>query len=145
MWYRFKNFLFSLKTYGILSPELRVRRQVNQRLYNRSSLAANQWFQLRCQPLGISRAIANFAYTRLATYSGLEFSRVLLSDRLEEDLRWTQVCWFDWEIALCDDFCEQFGVDISDRLDAFDFNTVAELLTFLNQQLNYKSSTQELF
>jgi hypothetical protein len=60
---------------------------------------------------------------------------VLPSDRLEEDLRWTAVCWFDWQLHLCEDVWQAFGVDLSDRLDQIEAGTVADLLVFLQQQV----------
>lgn len=133
MWHRFKNLVFSLKTHDALSPDLQVRRQVSQLLRQRPDLHLDQWFGSFYQPAGITYAVAAFAYEHLARYSGLEFGRVLPSDRLEQDLRWTQICWFDWQLNLYDDFWQHFNVDISDCLDSADFLTVSDLITLLNQ------------
>ena len=134
MWHRFKNVFYSLKTYDALSPDLKIRRQVNRLLQQRPALDCQQWFQTFYQPQGITYAVASFAYLHLAQYSGLEFGRVLPSDRLDEDLRWTQVCWFDWQCQLCEDFWQRFEVDISDRLDESMLPTVIDLISFLHQQ-----------
>lgn len=139
MWHRFKNFVFSLKTYDTLSPDLKVRRQVNRALRQRPALEFEQWFQSFYQPRGITHAVATFAYRHLARYSGLEFNRVLPTDRLQEDLHWTQVCWFDWELHLYDDFWQQFGVDISEYLDEATMLTVIDLMAFLNHHEARKS------
>ena len=64
---------------------------------------------------------------------------MLPGDRLEEDLCWTEVCWFDWETRLCEDFWHCFGTDISDRLEEFAPSTVSDLICFLNCQISPKS------
>jgi hypothetical protein len=135
MWHRFKNLVISLKTYDALSPDLRIRRQVNQSLQRRPRMDCTQWFESFYQSQGVLYSVADFAYQHLANYSGLEFGRVLPTDRLHEDLHWTQVCWFDWETSLSDDFWQQFGVDISGCLDEPNFHTVKDLLLFLNQYI----------
>ncbi|MBF2051783.1 MAG: hypothetical protein EDM05_047600 [Leptolyngbya sp. IPPAS B-1204] len=132
MWHRFKNLVVSLKTYDALSPDLKVRRQVNRMLRQRPLLSLNQWFQSFYQPLGITYTVTDFAYVHLARYSGLELGRVLPTDRLDEDLHWTQVCWFDWQLNLYDDFWQQFGVDISDCWDESALLTIKDLMAFLN-------------
>ncbi|HEY9648616.1 MAG TPA: hypothetical protein V6C88_19705 [Chroococcidiopsis sp.] len=135
MWHRLKNIALSLKTYGILSPDWAVRRETSRALCDRPPLQAHQWFEVHCKPYGIDPSIAHFAYSHLARYSGLPVARVMPSDRLEADLHWTSVCWFDWEISLCDDFFQEFGVDITDRLYGWTPETVGDLLRFLNQAL----------
>lgn len=133
MWHRLNNLIHGLKTYDALSPDLKLRRQVNRALHQRPPMPLEQWFRTFYQPQGIAFSVANFAYVRLSAYSGLEFSRVLPNDRLHEDLYWTQVCWFDWQNNLCDDFHQQFGIEISEALDASDLQTVQDLVVFLNQ------------
>jgi len=135
MWCRLKNWFRSFQTYDDLSPDLGVRRRVNRRLRQRPALVHSVWFESCCRPLGISSAIAQFGYQHLAQYSGLSFAHVLPSDRLEEDLRWTAVCWFDWQLHLCEDVWQAFGVDLSDQLDQIEAGTVADLLVFLQQQV----------
>lgn len=132
---KFKNLFLSVQHYQILSPDWRVRHRVNRALQYRPALEFNDWFSQQCQPLGIIQPIAYFAYTRLEHYSGLSFARVRVGDRLKNQLHWTEVCWFDWEIRLCQDFWCDFEVDISSALDQFDPTTVEDLLTFLNHQL----------
>lgn len=136
MWHRLKNVALSLKTYGILSPDWAVRRETIRALCDRPPLHANQWFEAHCKPYGIDRTIASFAYSHLPRYSGLPVARVMPSDRLEADLNWTSVCWFDWEISLCDDFFQEFGVDLTDRLCGWTPETIGDLLRFLNQALS---------
>jgi hypothetical protein len=135
MWHRLQNLIGSLKSYNVLSPDLHVRHQVKRVLCDRPILSADDWFRGFCKPLGIRQPIANFAYFHLEGYSGLPFSQVLLSDRFNEDLHWIEVCWFDWEMILCEDFYQLFGVDISDQLLGSTFLTIEELLFFLNQQV----------
>jgi hypothetical protein len=138
MWHRLKNFVFSFKTYKALSPDLKVRQRVNQALHRRRAMNLDEWFETFFKGRGIAYPIANFVYHRLSHYSGLEFSRVLPTDRLNEDLKWTKVCWFDWELNLCDDFYGQFKVDISDRLDELHSSTVEELVCFLDRALHHR-------
>lgn len=132
MWHRLKNLFSSLWTYEALSPDLKLRRRVNRALRHRPNLSADDWFESFCKKQGVTYPIATFAYTHLEQYSGLEFGRTLPSDRLNEDLHWTQVCWFDWQFSLCDDFWQAFAVDISVYLDELDLSTVEDLIIFLN-------------
>jgi hypothetical protein len=135
MWRRLKNTFHSFRTYADLSPDVSTRQQVNKFLRDRSALKAEDWFEQLWQPRDVSRQIANFIYAYMPTYSGLEFARVRPNDRLEQDLHFISVCWFDWQFALCDDFLENFGVDLSDRFDPENFTTVEDLVVFLNHQL----------
>ncbi|MBD1912270.1 MULTISPECIES: hypothetical protein [unclassified Leptolyngbya] len=135
MWYQLKNFIQSFKTYAVLSPDLKARRQVLHLLRNRPLLSSTEWYEIYGHSFQISPAVTEFAYRYLADYSGLEFGRVLPGDRLDEDLNWTKICWFDWQIALCDDFCEIFSVDLSDELCDIPETTVLALLRFLEERL----------
>ncbi len=135
MWRDLQNLLYGLNTYFDLSPDLKLRRQINGRLEQRSHLSAQDWFRVLWQPQAVSAKVAHFAYTYLEEYSGLTFAKVRPTDRLNEDLRFPEVCWFDWHLHLCEDFYEQFGVDISDRLDLDTLITVKDLLLFLHQEL----------
>jgi hypothetical protein len=139
IWQRLKNAFLSLQTYDVLSPDFKQRRQVNRMLRSRPASSLNKWFKSYYQPIGIAPSVAAFAYSYLEKYSGLRIARVLPSDRLEADLHWTEVCWFDWENRLCEDFWHCFGVDMSDHLEDFDPYTVADLLEFLNCQLPQNS------
>jgi hypothetical protein len=135
MWHRLKNFSHSLKTYKALSPDWAVRQRVNRALYRRPTLNSDEWFERFYQRQGITYSVAQFVYSRLSHYSGLEFGRVLPTDRLTEDLDWPRVCWFDWDLCLCDDFYGQFQVDISHHLDELHTYTVEELVCLLNRAL----------
>jgi len=137
MWRRIKNVFLSFKTYDALSPGLTVQRRVNHRLSYRPALELETWFESCWRSRGVTWEIATFAYSYLERYSGLHFAQVLPDDRLEADLHWTKVCWFDWRLNLCDDFWQCFQIDLSDRLDEFDPVTVAELVVFLDQQLRW--------
>lgn len=132
---RFSNFLASIQTYGALSPDLKLRRQVNRSLRQRPALTLATWFESFYQPQGVTQAVAQFAYEHLADYSGLESGRLLPNDQLDADLYWTQVCWFDWEQRLYEDFWQQFGVDISDSFDAATLSTVQDLVIWLNRAM----------
>lgn len=133
MWQRFKNLFLSLKTYGTLSPDFGVRQRINRALSDRPPLSFDQWFAAFYQPQGVTDAVALFAYQHLNQYSGLEISRVQPTDRLDKDLCWTAVCWFDWDCQLCDDIHQQFGVDVSDNLESFAQPTIGELVLFLDR------------
>jgi hypothetical protein len=135
MWRRLKNLFASLGTYADRSPDLSQRRQVNRALHDRAALSPEAWFEQFWQPLNISPQVVNFVYTRLQTYSGLELARVQPSDYLNEDLHLYLVCWSEWEQVLCQDFAHCFGVDLSDRFDIQDFETVKDLVIFLDYQV----------
>ncbi len=141
MWRDLQNLFYGLNTYFDLSPDLQVRRQINARLEQRPYLSSQDWFRVLWRPQNVSAAVAEFAYTYLEEYSGLTFAKVRPGDRLNEDLRFPEVCWFDWHLHLCDDFYEQFGVDISDRLDIDTLSTIEELILFLHQELRTKQQS----
>jgi hypothetical protein len=134
MWRRLKNIFASFRSYADLSPDLQVRRRVSRFLRDRPCLPATEWGDTFCQIKEISPAIAEFVYVHLSNYSGLEFARVRPEDRLEEDLQLSLVCWFDWQLCLCEDFLECFGIDVSDRFNAQELETVADLVLFLEHQ-----------
>ena len=133
MWHRLKNLFFSLNTYKTLSPDFKVRQQVNRALSNRPALSSDQWFETFYRSQGVAYTVVSFAYRHLQAYSGLEIGRVCPTDRLDADLHWTEVCWFDWEAQLCHDVQQQFNIDISDCLDDFQEFTIGELVAFLDQ------------
>jgi hypothetical protein len=135
MWRRLKNFVLTLETYSDLSPDTRLRSQINHHLEQRPSHDLDEWFIAFWKPHGISRAVAAFVYQNFSLYSGLPFARVRPDDKLEADLCWTQVCWFDWEISLFEDFYSTFSLDISDRFDYDRLITVADIVAFLNDQV----------
>ncbi|MEO1146122.1 MAG: hypothetical protein AAFY26_11060 [Cyanobacteria bacterium J06638_22] len=78
-------------------------------------------------------AVIKFAHDYLGKYSGIEFGRTLPDDRLEDDLYWTHICWFDWTLSLCDDFQTEFGIDLSGELSNLPITTVGALLRFLEK------------
>jgi hypothetical protein len=135
MWRKFKEIVLNFSTYTDLSPDVEARRRVNQALRDRQALNLDQWFEFFWRPRGMTRAVVAFVYTYLQKYSGLHIGRVRPGDRLEQDLQFTLVCWFDWQMSLCEDFLGCFGVDISDRVDLSAFSTVEEFVKFLNHQL----------
>lgn len=134
MWRRLKNIFVSCSTYADLGPDLRIRRFVNRGLGDRAFLTAEAWYKQFWHPLGISQPVAEFVYTHMPTYCGLEFARVQPLDRLNEDLHLPLVCWFDWELSLWDDFCACFEVNPCDCLDLQQVSTVKELVVFLDGQ-----------
>jgi hypothetical protein len=135
MWRRLQNILTSLRTYADLSPDVQIRRQVNHALRDRSRLTTNQWFEIFWQPLQVARPITDFVYRYLPVYSGLDVGRLQPSDRLEEDLHLSLICWFDWHLSLCQDLWDCFGVDLSDRIDTVSLETVQDFVLFLHNSI----------
>lgn len=139
MWPKLKNLLASLRSYPSLSPDIALRRQINRQLRNRPALSAEAWYRTCWQgypaPKPLSKDLVLFVYSRLQDYSGLELGRVRPRDRLQEDLKFPLICWFDWALAFCDDFCLTFGTDISDCFDEATFTTLADLMVFLQQNM----------
>ncbi len=129
------NWFSSVSTYAEMSPDLTIRKQVNQQMQGRTRrvLRAMEWGQLFCRT---ERAypLLSFVYQRFGLYSGLEFGRVRPGDRLNDDLHFPLVCWFDWATTFCEDFFQRFGVDLSDRFDETAFETIDELIEFLIEQ-----------
>jgi hypothetical protein len=142
MWHRVKNLFSSLNSYNVLSPDLKVRQQVNNALRCRPILSAEDWFQRFYQAQGVAQSVVIFAYSRFHHYSGLDFGRVLPTDRFHEDLRWSDVCWFDWNLQLYEDCWQEFGIDLSDCFDESQLSTVGEFLTCLNQAINQPASAK---
>ncbi len=141
-WRKVNNYIRSLESYWDMSPDLSIRYQVNQSLrQHRHPLSAKDWCEechraTQCQP-----QILLFLYHSLANYSGIEFNRVRPNDRLVDDLQFPMVCWFDWPVSFCDDVISHFGIDISDCFDETRFDTVADLIRFLDACLTSKSSS----
>jgi hypothetical protein len=135
MWQKLKNFFLSLRTYSDMSPDVGLRRHINQTLQSRTSRNFEEWYNSFWKRLNVSKEVAAFVYQHMNEYSGLQFSHVLPSDRLAEELQLSLVCWFDWECTLCDDFRDRFGVDIHGCFDPYALPTVKDLVIFLNQQV----------
>lgn len=135
MWRSLKHVFYSLWTYSDLSPDLRVRRNVNKALRLRPALSATEWHQKFWQPLNVPRQISDFVYTQMQQYSGLEFGRVQPHDRLNEDLHLHLVCWFDWELAFYQAFFDCFEIDLSAQFNLDTLTTVEEFVLHLNYQL----------
>ncbi len=142
MWQSAINYLRNLRTYRDLSPDEGIRRRINIQLQQRSSLALEDWTQLfpRLTKNELSKRLLAFVYDKLSVYSGLNVSQVRPSDRLIDDLQLPLVCWFDWPHQLCCDFYETFQIDIMDEFDESRLETVADLVWFLNQQLESRGS-----
>jgi hypothetical protein len=135
MWQRVKNIFASFGSYADLSPDQAVRRHVQRRLADRPPLSSPAWFSTYWQPLGIHPTVADFVYRSLAAHSGLPMAQVQPSDRLIADLQLPAVCWFDWELAFCEDVLAEFGVDLSDRFDLNSLDTMADLMVYLHRAL----------
>jgi hypothetical protein len=104
-------------------------------LRDRPALGIDDWYESFWQPRQVSPSVARFVYFHLEKYSGLPAARILPSDRLEEDLCFTLVCWFDWHFTLCEDFEQYLGAEIDDSLGLQDLTTIEEFMMFLNRQL----------
>lgn len=143
MWQRLSqqlnNWQISLAAYGDLSPDLGVRRRINQMLRSRPSRSISDWYRHFWEPQGIAREVAEFVYQQVGQYSGLKFEKVVPSDRLCEDLELPMVCWFDWELSLCDDFSQQLGIELEECFDLSELTTVADLMRFFNQQFRARA------
>lgn len=135
MWRRLKNILHSLSTYAELSPDVRVKQRVRQNLRLRPAWSKEEWFEQYWRRQAISRQLSDFIYIQMQDYSGLEFARVRPDDRLVEDLQLPLVCWFDWQLSLCDDFWQVFGVELHEQLELENLVTLEDLVLFLNQHL----------
>lgn len=133
MWHRLKHIVYDLRAYPYISPDLKLRRRVFQFLRQRPVLSLAEWYSKHGKPQNLSFAIIRFAYKYLGRYAGIEFGRILPSDRLEEDLCWTHICWFDWSLSLCDDFHKEFGIDLSTELPNIPTTTMSALLHFLEK------------
>ncbi|MBE9030887.1 hypothetical protein IQ266_14215 [filamentous cyanobacterium LEGE 11480] len=133
---RLYNWFLALWSYNDLRPDLALRRRINRQvLAARPAHKVSEWYQKFWASRGVSREVATFIYQSLAKYSGLQFAKVLPSDRLCEDLKLPLICWFDWEMSLCEDFYEEFGFELDDYLDVTQLKTVADLMGFFNQQV----------
>ncbi|MGI8934284.1 MAG: hypothetical protein ACR2FS_09445 [Phormidesmis sp.] len=131
------NWFSSVNTYADMSPDLSIRRQVNERMKARTrrALSRSEWCQLFSTPAS-TRPVLSFIYQYFGQYSGIEFGRVRPSDRLNCDLHFPLVCWFDWSLTFCEDFFQQFNLDLSDRFDEAAFETIGELVNFLVEQMS---------
>ena len=135
MWRRLRNIFDNLRAYADLSPDLQTRQRVNRFLRSRPALSNDQWFEQLWQAQGIAQPIADFVYTHMGTYSGLDFARVRPTDRLIEDLCLPLVCWFDWNLSFYEDFSACFGINLSDHFNPQQYATVEDFILFLNYQL----------
>ena len=131
---RLNNFISSVQAYADMSPDLTIRREVNSWMLrrDRNPLNLTQWSDLFGNG---AHPVLTFIYESFGEYSGLDFSLVRPNDSLNNQLHFPLVCWFDWTITFCEDFFQAFDVDLSDRFDEADFNTLGELVDFLMQQV----------
>ena len=134
MWRKLNNWWQSIRAYPEMSPDLKLRRKINKTLRQRSAYGLHDWHKVFWEPIGIPREIATFVYLKLEAYSGLDSARLRPGDRLIDDLKLPLVCWYDWELNLCEEFYEQFGVDLMFSFDLNSLTTLKDLLLFLNQK-----------
>lgn len=129
MWRQIQNLCYGLGTYHVLRPDTVLRSRVNLKLQHRLALDPDEWFEAFWHQTSISPALSAFAYYHIPQYSGIQSARLKPGDRLEADLCWTQICWFDWEMDLYDDFLQCFDTDISED---FDFGTIKTVADFMD-------------
>lgn len=144
MWRKLKNLFLSCQTYADLSPDFPARLVINRKLRSRRFLSLTQWHESFWQPQGVSLAVSAFVYEQLSKYSGLCLARLRPSDRLEEDLSLSLVCWFDWHLQLCEDFWQRFDIDVTGDLNLQALSTLEDLVLFLNQQLQVVDPSVEV-
>ncbi|MEO1519590.1 MAG: hypothetical protein AAFU78_02270 [Cyanobacteria bacterium J06633_2] len=144
MWRRVNNLVNSLITYQSLSPDSRLRRQVARWLEQRPSLTSDQWFETFWEPESILRITSEFVYHSFSSYSGLQFAYVVPEDRLDKDLYWTHVCWFDWELTFFSDVEASFNIDISDYFNYEKIVTISDLIHFLDHQICMNGYVEKL-
>ncbi|WP_242041855.1 hypothetical protein [Alkalinema sp. FACHB-956] len=135
MWRKLNNWWQAVRTYPDMRPDLQLRRKINQTLRDRSAYGSHDWYRCFWEPLGVKPELANFLYSQLAAYSGLEVARLLPSDRLIEDLHIPLVCWYDWEWDLCEAFENHFGIELCPTFDLSELTTLKDLFLYLNQKL----------
>ncbi|MGC1308710.1 MAG: hypothetical protein WA885_15905 [Phormidesmis sp.] len=138
---KLNNFISSINAYADMSPDLSIRKEVNDWMMrrDRQALSCTDWCHLFShQPQ--AQAVLAFIYEQFAQYSGLDFRRVRPDDSLNSHLHFPLVCWFDWSITFCEDFFQAFEVDLSDRFDESDFITLGEMATFLMEQVASQAS-----
>lgn len=135
MWQRFKNTFCSFGSYADLSPDIQTRRRVHRWLRTRPTLSLDEWYCTFWQPQGIARSLVTFIYHQLREQSELDLTRTRPNDRLVDDLQLPLICWFDWEISLCDEFANQFEVEFLDDFDMTHLHTLQDLVYFLHQHL----------
>ncbi|MEM9947407.1 MAG: hypothetical protein AAF810_15240 [Cyanobacteria bacterium P01_D01_bin.36] len=138
------NLINSVSVYAEMSPDLTIRCQVNQWLQTRTrrALSLTAWCRLFSDESN-DRELLAFVYQRFSEYSGLEFGRVRPGDRLNADLHLALVSWYDWVITFVEDFCVHFHIDLSDRFDEDNFETIGELVTFLHEQVTHSRNKTE--
>ncbi|MEM6254941.1 MAG: hypothetical protein AAF821_18650 [Cyanobacteria bacterium P01_D01_bin.156] len=137
-WQRASNHIQSLQTYQDMSPDLAIRHQVNQVLRNRRRLLSSDAWCKECHRITQAQlSTLLFIYRTLGTCSGLELGRVRPQDHLINDLKFPLICWFDWSLSFCDEVSHHFGVDISDTFDETEYNTIADLIYFLDNRLHH--------
>jgi len=146
IWRPLNNLVKSLKTHHILSPDPKARQEVNQWLSERPCLSCQEWYLIHWTPPAVAKPcpqpLIEFLYDRLPYYSGLQVGCIHPKDHLVSDLRFPAVCWFDWGLCLCEEFYATFETDISDVFDESQLDTCADLVLFLQQQLNSKRPDQ---
>lgn len=143
MWQAFTNLIQGALTYWDLGPDQELRRQTNRQLrQSRPELAANAWIDSFAILSGgrVSPRLLRFLYDRLGQYTGLAVGCIRPSDSFIDDLHMPLVCWFDWPHRLCEDFWETFQIDLGEEFDEADFQTVGDLVVYLQAQLRSMDS-----
>ena len=134
---QFNNWFSTLNAYADMSPDLAIRTEVNQWLKDRmrANLGLSEWCRLFASH-SENKELLTFIYQRFSQYSGLSFGRVRPRDTMHGELKFALVCWYDWVITFCEDFCEHFHIDLSDDFDEDDFETIGEMMAYLSEQVD---------
>jgi hypothetical protein len=141
MWRVIESTWANLSSYADLRPDFGLRLQINRSLQQtRPTLNGEEWFERFWRSRGIAQQVARFVYAHLTDYSGLCWGCTWPSDRLVGDLKLPLVCWFDWELHLCDDFDRELGVDLQEPPDLDQLVTVEDLVMALNARFKNLSS-----
>ena len=143
MWQAFTNLIQGALTYGDLGPDQEIRRKTNRRLrQSRPELTVDAWVDSFTILSGgsVSAPLLRFLYSHLGDYTGLAMGCIRPSDRLIEDLHMPLVCWFDWPHRLCADFWEHFQIDLGEDFDEAAFQTVGDLVMYLQARLRSMDS-----
>ena len=142
-----------------MSPDLDVRDEVNQWMNARArqSLGVVEWCETFSSEFPTiaeatqaaatesdAKSVLVFVYEYFAEYTGIHFNQVRPNDRLDRDLNFPLICWFDWTLNFCDDFLNHFDLDLSDCFDETNFTTIGELVEFLVAQVVTPAGSSEI-
>jgi hypothetical protein len=112
---------------------LRTRARVRRALAHRRAPESLEWYERIWKPRAISPQTAEFVRERFSRYSGIDFTKVLPSDRVCEDLGFPHVTYGDWDLDLIEEFESAFGVRLN-LTDVAKLRTVEDWMSFLEME-----------